>query len=390
MAELSRICRAARESERRQEPLWLATVMRVKGSAYRHPGARMLFSSDQVLAGSVSGGCLEAGIARKGSWLARERPVCIRFDGSHEEEDDESPRATGCDGIVDILLERASFDAPSAPLAVIEDCLRGERRAVLVTVFESRDALAPVGARLTLDETGRFSSCALSGPTWAKLARAAEQAMAERRAGSRTVSSDRCQALLEVIEPPPHLFVFGAGPDAVPLTEFATALGFGITVCDTSARPLIRERFAGRAELHVGSPESVAMKVAARRIPVAVVMSHHYPTDRQALGMLLDSQASYIGVLGPLRRTERMLAELFPDPSQLAKLDRLRVRAPLGLDLGGENPEQIALSAIAEVQAVLARASALPLSERGGRPIHQRLSALALTALPELPKTGTA
>jgi xanthine/CO dehydrogenase XdhC/CoxF family maturation factor len=143
MAELSRICRAAREYEPQQEPLWLATVMRVKGSAYRQPGARMLFSSGQVLAGSVSGGCLEAGIARKGPWLARERAHCMRFDGSREEEEDESPRGTGCDGIIDILLERASFDAPSAALAVIEDCMRGERRAVLATVFESRDALAP-------------------------------------------------------------------------------------------------------------------------------------------------------------------------------------------------------------------------------------------------------
>jgi len=390
MAELSQICRAARESERRQEPVWLATVMRVKGSAYRHPGARMVFSSDEVLAGSVSGGCLEAGIARKGPWLARERPTCIRFDGSREEEDEESPRGTGCDGVVDILLERASFDAPSAPLAVIEDCLRGERRAVLVTVFESREPLAPVGARLTLDEVGRLSTCALSGPTWAKLAQAAEQAMGEQRAVTRTLSTDCCEALLEVIEPPPHLFVFGTGPDAVPLVELATLLGFGVTVCDPSGRPIVRERFAGLAELHVGSVESVATKLAARRIPIGVIMSHHYPTDQRALGVLLASHAPYIGVLGPQRRSERLLHELFPDPHQLANSDRARVRAPLGLDLGAETPAQIALSALAEVQAVLAGASAVPLCERGSQPIHRPVSTLVPSALPELARTGTA
>src|SRR6478609_10741881 len=127
MSELSQICRAARdalrdtqrgEREQHQEPIWLATVMRVLGSAYRQPGARMLFSSGQVLAGSVSGGCLEAGIARKGPWLARERPNCIRFEGSTEEDDD-SPRGTGCDGIVDILLERVSFSTPTSPLTVL-------------------------------------------------------------------------------------------------------------------------------------------------------------------------------------------------------------------------------------------------------------------------------
>lgn len=350
----------------------------------------MLFASGQVLAGSISGGCLEAGIVRKGPWLARERPACIRFDGSREDEDDESPRGTGCDGVVDILLERASFDAPCAALAVIEDCLRGERRAVLATVFASSDPLAPVGARLTLDEAGKFSTGALSGPSWAALAQAAERALAEQSAGPRMVSSDGVEALLEVIEPPPHLFVIGAGPDALPLVDFAAALGFGVTVCDTSARVAVRERFAARAELHVGSVASIAAKLAIRRTAVAVVMSHHYPTDAQALGMLLDSRAAYIGMLGPVRRTERMLQELFPDPAELAEHDPGRVRAPIGLDLGAETPAQIALSAMAEIQAVLAGASARPLSERTSRPIHRPVSALSLATAPALGQTGTA
>ncbi len=390
MLELSQICRAARESERQQEPIWLATVMRVIGSAYRHPGARMLFSSGRVLAGSGSGGCLEVGIARKGPWLARERPACIRFDGSREEDDDESPRGTGCDGIVDILIERASFDMPCAPLAVIEDCLGAERHAVLATVFASNDRLAPVGARLTLDEAGKFSTYALSGPKWATLARAAEQSLSEQRTGPWTVTSDGFEALLEVIEPPPHLFIFGTGPDAVPLVAFATVLGYRVTVCDASARVVVRERFAASAELHVGSVASVATRIANCRTPVAIVMSHHYPTDVQALGMLLDSRALYIGMLGPRRRTERMLKELFPDPADLLKRDPARVRAPLGLDLGAETPAQIALSAIAEVQAVLARASALPLSERRARPIHRPVSKHELLAMPALAETSTA
>jgi len=388
MTELAQICRVAREAEGRLEPLWLATVMRVQGSAYRHPGARMLFSSSQVLAGSVSGGCLEAGIVRKAPWLARERSICIRFDGSREEEDDESPRGTGCDGIVDILLERASLRAPCAPLAVIDDCLRAERRAALATVFKSSDPRAPVSARLILDEAGQIAST-LSGPAWGTLAQAAEQALAART-GTRTVSSHGFEALLEVIEPPPHLFVFGGGPDALPLVELATVLGYGVTVCDASGRVAVRERFATRAELQVGSLASIASKVGTRRTPVAVVMSHHYPTDLQALGMLLGSRAAYIGMLGPLRRTERMLNELYPEPAALKTCDRSRVRAPLGLDLGAETPAQIALSALAEIQAVLAQASASPLSERGSRPIHRPVSELRLPASPTLGKTGTA
>ena len=390
MAELSQILLAARGVGREHEPLWLATVMRVKGSAYRHAGARMLFSSGQVLAGSVSGGCLEAGIVRKGPWLSRERPACISFDGSHEAGDDEeAPRGTGCDGIVDILIERVQFGTPCSPLSVIEDCLHSERRTVLATVFQSNDPLAPVGARLTLDEHGEFSTHGLSGPAWATLARASSEAMAAPGSGARVIASDGIEALLEVIEPPPHLFVIGAGPDARPMVEFATALGFGVTVCETNARVAVRERFAQRASLHVGSIDSIASQIAARRTPVAVVMSHHYPTDLQALGMLLGSRAAYIGMLGPARRTRRMLQEMFGEGASLSHRDRARLRAPIGLDLGAETPAQIALSVIAEVQAVLAHASALPLSEKR-RPIHGLVPTLDVPAEAELGKTGTA
>jgi len=177
----------------------------------------------------------------------------------------------------------------------------------------------------------------------------------------------------------------------LPLVELARAVGFEVTVCVTSARVAMRERFAERAELHVGSVASTAKLVAARRTPVAIVMSHHYPTDQEALQMLLASKTPYIGMLGPKRRTERMLGELFPVPNQLRSCDRARIRAPLGLDLGAENPAQIALSAIAEVQAALSNGSALPLSKRSTRPIHRPLSELTFSALPALgDSTGAA
>jgi len=123
---------------------------------------------------------------------------------------------------------------------------------------------------------------------------------------------------------------------------------------------------------------------------VAVVMTHHYPSDRQALDMLLDSRAPYIGMLGPLRRTERMLNELSSDPAALTRRAPWRVHAPLGLNLGAEKPVQIALSAIAEIQAVLAGASARRLSERGRWPIHQPMPECLEAGAPTLAKTGTA
>jgi xanthine dehydrogenase accessory factor len=392
MTELSKICGAVRRARERREPIWLATVMRVQGSAYRHPGARLLFSSAGVLAGSVSGGCLEDGIVRKGPWLARERPVCVRYEGGREQAEDEDeeqmPRGTGCDGIVDILLEAAHFRASFDPLILIEECLASERRAALITVFESSDASLPVGARLSLSETGTLSTSIADAATVSTLAAAAAATLTDGQFSQRTKFAG-FEALLELIEPPPHLFVFGSGPDALPVAEFAAALGLAVTVCDTTARLAVRERFSGKAQLHVGSVASVLPKIRARRNPLAVVMSHHYATDCEALAMLLDSPVNYLGVLGPQRRTQRMLTELFRNSPGLQTRDLSRLRAPVGLSLGAETPEQIALSIVAEIQALLGRCNAEPLSCNASRPIHVAGALLPVPAALRLARTGT-
>ena len=392
MPELVDIYRAARAAEQRGEPCWLATVMRVRGSAYRHAGARLLFSSGQVLSGSVSGGCLEASIVRKGPWLTREHAACVRYEGGREqrqeeEQDEEPPQATGCDGTVDILLERVNL-AENQPLTLLEHCLAEERRAALVTVFQSNDPSVAVGARLALDEAGANASTIGNASASVALSWAAARALGETHPQAQTVHGNGFEALLEVIEPAPHLFVFGAGPDALPVVEFARALGLGVTVCESNPRVAVRERFALRCELHLGSVRGVLPKLAARRTPLAVVMCHHYPTDRDALDLLLRSPARYIGMLGPARRTHRMLNELFTERG-LPTLDLSRLHAPIGLDLGAETPEQIALAIVAEIQAVLAGTSAKPLSSRSGRPIHAAANELTLARAPHLARTGT-
>jgi xanthine dehydrogenase accessory factor len=387
MAELLDICRAARAAQERNEPCWVASVMRVKGSAYRHAGARLLFSSGRALAGSVSGGCLEASIVRKGPWLTREHPACVRYEGGREEGDDDSPSGTGCDGTVDILLERVDFSSKSEPLSFIEACLKHERRGVLLSVFDSENSRVPIGARVALDELGNGVSSLSDQTASAALSWAAQGALGETHPKSRVVRGDGFDALLEVIEPAPHLFVFGSGPDALPVVELAATLGLGVTVCAPNPRVAVRERFSARAELHLGSVESALSKLEARRAPLAVVMSHHYPTDVQTLSMLLRSRATYIGMLGPERRTRKMFGELFPN---FVGALPARVRAPIGLDLGAETPTQIALSIVAEVQAVLAQASAEPLSRRAARPIHALEPELTLPSAPSaLARTGT-
>jgi len=387
MSELTEICRVAQAAQQRGEPCWLATVMRVRGSAYRHAGARLLFSSGQPLAGSVSGGCLEASIVRKGPWLAREQAVCVRYEGGREEDDEESARGAGCDGTVDILLERVRRGGAADPLGFIDDCLNFERCGALITVFASSNASAPVGARLALDESGAHRS-SLGDPSLSDaLSLVAQAALRETHPQARTVHGEGFEALLEVIQPTPRLFLFGSGPDALPVAELAGSVGFAITVCEPSLRPAVRQRFSGVAELHSDELSAVLPKINACRAALGVVMSHHYPTDARALALLLESRALYIGVLGPERRTQRMLGELHPTPHGESQDSRLR--APIGLDLGAETPAQIALAIVSEAQAVLTRASAEPLSRRRERPIHAPGPELTLSAATRPARTGT-
>jgi xanthine dehydrogenase accessory factor len=392
MTELLEICRAARQAAAEGEGLWLATVMRVRGSAYRHAGARLLFSNGRALAGSVSGGCLEASIVRKGPWLAREHAACVYFEGSRETADDDprqETQGTGCDGTIDVLVERVRIGQKRDPLAFIDECLTSETRGVLVTVFETSDPSLPLGCRLLLAESGELCSSIPNPRVASELTAAARGALADAEPRSRTIAGSGFEALLEVIEPAPHLFVFGSGPDASPLVAFADALGLSVTVCDTTARVSVRERFARTAELHVGSVGSVLPKIEARRTALAVVMSHHYETDTEALNMLLNSRAVYIGMLGPERRTSGILRRISRDKSTLSARDRARLRAPVGLDLGAETATQIALSIMAEIQAVLAQTSAEPLSRHGSRPIHRSTPGLTLPAAETWARTGS-
>ncbi|HTA91736.1 MAG TPA: XdhC family protein [Polyangiaceae bacterium] len=329
---------------------------------------------------------------RKGPWLAREHAACVYFEGAREADDDDvrqETQGTGCDGTIDVLVERVRTGQKNDPVAFIDECLATETRGVLVTVFETDDPSVPIGCRLSLAETGALCSSILKPRVSSELALAAQAALEEARPRCRTIAGSGFEALLEVVEPAPHLFVFGSGPDASPVVAFADALGLSVTVCDTTARVSVRERFSGTAELHVGSVSSVLPKIEARRTALAVVMSHHYQTDTEALNMLLSSHAVYIGMLGPEKRTARILRQISRDKSTLSARDRARLRAPIGLDLGAETPPQIALSIAAEIQALLTQTSAEPLSRRSARPIHRSTPGLTLPSAETWARTGS-
>ena len=356
MSELRSIVEAARVLRERGEAPLLATVVDVRGSAYRKPGARMIFSDERWLAGSISAGCLERDVVAKGPFRTRGgRAQVVTYDSTHDER-----VGTGCDGIIDVLVERTSGRTLCDPLFLMEHCLAHETRAVLLTVFRSELEQAPVGARLAQLAGGEQHCTLQEGPLCETLRQEAARVLALPPEKTRVMQCEGgIDVLVEQIVPPPHIFLFGSSPDAVPVVELARAVGFTVSVCDDRAQVSTRERFRA-AHRHLIAPlaECVAALERCPR-PAAIAMAHHYERDLAALDLLVRSRAPYIGMLGSRARSARLLEDLAVRGHRLDEALRQRVHAPVGLPIGSESPREIALAIVAEVQAFFAGDSRL-------------------------------
>lgn len=367
MNELERIAHAAATLANDGAPYLLATVVRVAGSSYRRPGARMLVAGDRWISGCVSGGCLEGDVMLRGAFRARDGAVVVTYDST---SDDGEPWSVGlgCNGVVDVLLEGVAPGAHHDALAFARACFARETTGTLVTVIGSKVATAAVGERLALGPW-----CELARPVADPEIRAALARIAGGPAGVVELGELGVTALVEAIAPSPQLFVLGSGHDAVPVVSLAKSIGFRVTVADAAIRERSRFLAADHALATGSSLDELAARIDAAANASIAIMHHQLDRDRAALAMSLDSRARYIGVLGPARRTHALLAELGRRP------DDPRLHAPIGLDLGAETPEQIAMAIVGEVQATERGARGGPLRERA-RPLHSRLATVVLAA----------
>lgn len=351
-------------------PLVLATLVRVEGSTYRRPGARLLVSEERWLAGGVSGGCVERELLQRAFHRTERGPALVEYD-SRSDDDGGWAVALGCNGLVELLLERVVPGADVHPVGAPVRWMRAGAAGVLATAVRGPPGIA-VGSRLSLGPEGVASD--LGDPALrAAVERDARAALADGRSTLRTypVADGAAEVFLEHLAPPLQLAVFGDGHDVPPLCALGAALGWDVTLV-SSRRTLAGAGAApGCDEQVVCQPAETAARVRLRPGAAAVVMTHNLEHDLLVLGALLDSPARYIGVLGPRRRTEKLLARLERERGPLPAGALARLHGPAGLDLGAEGPEQIALSIAAEIQAVSAGRRGGSLRDRAG-PIHAR------------------
>jgi len=373
MKELKDIVAAFDKAQLQGQQTALATVVLVEGSAYRRAGARMLITEDGQLTGAISGGCLEGDALRKAQQVMfRQQAMLVTYDTT-DEDDAKLGVQLGCNGIIHILIEPVVPTAPNHPIQLLKACLQQRQTSVLATLFslEDKKATQP-GTVLLLTQHSIQKNTFFSNVEWPDntlLQDAQEALRTQLHVTKQYTYTHIFTAFIQVVQPAPALIIFGAGNDAIPLTALAAVLGWETTVIDGRPNYASLQRFPKAGKVLVSRPEQALSQVVIDGRTAVVLMTHNYNYDLAMLRQLLPLELPYIGSLGPKKKLDRMLEELraagvIITPEQLQK-----VYGPTGLDIGAEGAEEIALSVMAEIKAVLSDRSGSPLRDKN-TPIH--------------------
>jgi xanthine dehydrogenase accessory factor len=354
MKEIIDIVTAFDAAHKQGKKTALATVVLVEGSAYRRAGARMLITEDGQLTGAISGGCLEGDALRKARLvILQQEPLLVTYDTT-DDDDAKLGVGLGCNGIIHILIEPIS-DHPTNPINLLKTILTNRQHAVLVTLFSVDDRKAPQpGTCLCLTESGLITNGIDHAPYINTLKTDAANVLKDQRSATH-IYTDKVAytAFVEHVKPVISLVIIGAGNDAVPLTKIASVLGWDITVIDGRNNYALPERFPSAKKVIVAKPEQVLSHLELNEWTVFVLMTHNYNYELALLKELLPLQLPYIGILGPKKKLERILAELEDHGTQITEENLDTIYGPVGLDIGSEGAEEIALSIVAEIKAVL-------------------------------------
>jgi xanthine/CO dehydrogenase XdhC/CoxF family maturation factor len=358
MKELLEIIRARQAHP--EAAFALATVVRVEGSSYRKPGARMLIGTLGRVAGSVSGGCLERDVISKG--LARildGAAELVSYD-TNDQDDMAFGTSLGCEGRIEILIQPLPVGTAWALAETVEQVAQTRKPTTLATCCAAPENLRHlIGASF---ETGT------PPPELASfsLAEEAGEVLSTRRPKNvRLETPDGAvEMLVERLAPPLRLVIFGGGHDVPPLVALAKEVGYHVTVVDRRADFAEAARFPGADAVLHARPHLVRELALFDERTAVVTMNHHYETDAEIIHQLLASPLPYLGVLGPRKRTVKMLRECRERGATVNATELEKIHAPVGLDLGSETPEQIALCILAEVQAVMGGRTATQLRSR--------------------------
>lgn len=371
MKEFKTILDAYNKVDFKERKAALATVVQVKGSSYRSSGARMLMLDNGRWVGSISGGCLEGDALRKARQVILSgESRTVTYDTSND-DDNQLGIGLGCNGIIDILIEPISPDSSNNPISQLEAFLKYENTGAHAIVFESESDHILVGSKVALDDKGEIQCATTLKDLFTS---DLNQVVQNQKPIIKeyATSQGRIKVFMELIQPRIDLLIFGGGFDAKPVTELAHVLGWNVRVTDECVAHLVPINFPLANELQSCKREFVDQEIKITPFTAVVLMSHNLKYDEEVMRQIIGSDAPYIGILGPKKRADKIfktLKEKYQIEISTEQMDK--IHAPIGLDIGAETPDEIAVSIISEIQAKFSNRSGGFIKYRTG-PIHQR------------------
>lgn len=376
MKELERIVEVYDQTNFNEQKAALATVVKVYGSSYRRAGARMYMTDDGRWVGAISGGCLEGDALRKARQaILQGKPTVVTYDTMNDNSAASLAVGLGCNGIVDVLIEPVDYLSRRLDLfGIFKKFLKSRKPAVIATVFNVEESMTEgIGQRLVIDSDGHVHNTLQNALLADMVQQDVKHALQKGESGTRLYKTEKGQVemAVEVLHPSVELVIFGGGFDVVPVVKLAKSLGWHITVTDDCIAHTGAKRFPGADKVLHATREGVVNQINITPYTATVLMSHNYKYDLAVLPALLQTDASFIGILGPRKRTMKMLDELAQKEVRISEKDQQRIHSPVGLDIGAETPDEIALAIVSEIQAHRQGRRGGLLKERKGY-IHER------------------
>jgi xanthine dehydrogenase accessory factor len=324
------------------DALVLATIIATQGSTYRNPGAMMLIASDGSFEGLISGGCLEGDLLQHAARVFEDGlPHYVTYD-MHADEELVWNLGLGCNGVIHLLLQRLERDSGFGFLEALA-LAHGNRRPALLGLLTGSAEKSELGAFALIDSIdistgdhellGFLKGCSRPWPDWRTRCEHLPGTGAER------------EVLIIHMPVQPRVLICGAGPDALPLARILSELDWDLTLVDHRPAYAKKERFPAGCRVVQCRPADLEQRMELKELDAAVIMSHHLGNDTDYLKQLARHDLPYLGVLGPHARREQL--------KRMSNCQGQNVYGPVGLDIGAELPESIALSISAELHAVL-------------------------------------
>jgi xanthine/CO dehydrogenase XdhC/CoxF family maturation factor len=380
MKEISSILQTYDQIDFSAQKAALATVVKIQGSSYRQPGARMLILDDGRWVGAISGGCLEGDALRKAREVMRSgQSRHIIYDTIKDKTTDHIPFSMGCEGIIEVLIEPLDQDLnPFHPIRIFREYIASNQQQLVVTLYDvTHESMGKPGERLHINHKGLMVENLSNQKVREIVKNDTENMTGWHHSFQKDIEVDNHKVSLfyEILNPPLQLIIFGGGYDVIPVVQLAKSLGWLVTVADECIAKTYPQKFPDADQVLNIPGIDVYREAREMSSAYALIMSHNFKYDLEVLRGLLKTEIRYIGVLGPKKRIKIMLEQLEKEGKGSWKEAEKRIYAPVGLNIGAETPDEIALSVITEILAIHHHKPAGFLKDKKGH-IHDRENAL--------------